>query len=477
MNRRSIILFAAALASAACNYEPVPKEGEPSVSFDADAVSGYPGETVTVTGTAADPAGLSGVTLRIADWNYSDSREFTAYAPASYAFSFDVVIPETASSPATVEVSAVSLVSGTANQSITLTLTEKPQPVVDLEAPAITLDSPAEAKVGEPYEFSLTFSDDVGIIECWPKLHITKGWSDYPTVDGNAYNTDGYSITVSGKKTTFSCTLDFSSGGTYDVIVYDSSEGVSDGIHTMERADDWSIAKFTIEVERPASLDTEAPSIAMNSPETAVLGEPYTLSLTFSDEGGMEQAWPKVTVACGDVMPQELVDNWNGWWPEVSGTSVTVEQALTFTQAGVYQVHIESVTDLAGNKSEEKDWFTITVSEAAPAYLTLDELPATLTLSLEGGLASYTLYIKSTIPEGTTSEGVEFDLYDSAWTKLVPYGCTNTWDWGNWDMWGQTDYTLERTISFDTAGFYYLYIGEKWSGGGYNGHQIDITVQ
>ena len=44
-------------------------------------------------------------------------------------------------------------------------------------------------------------------------------------------------------------------------------------------------------------------------------------------------------------------------------------------------------------------------------------------------------------------------------------------------MWGQTDYTLERTISFDTAGFYYLYIGEKWSGGGYNGHQIDITVQ
>ena len=475
--KKSIILITSALLVIACNYEPVPKVGEPSVIFDTDAVSGYPGETVTVTGTAADPAGLAGITLKVGDWNYSESREFTEYAPSSYAFSFDVVIPESAAAPARMEVTAFSAVSGNAVKSLEITLTEKPEPVVDLEAPVITMDSPAEAKVGESYEFSLTFSDDVGIIECWPKLHITKGWSDYPTVDGNAYDTNGYSIIVSGSKTTFTCTLDFPSGGTYDVIVYDSTEGVSDGIHTLERAEDWSIAKFTIEVERPASSDTEAPSITMNSPSTAVLGEPYTLSLTFSDDGGMEQAWPKVTVACGDVMPQELVDNWNGWWPEVNGTSVTVEQPLTFTQAGVYQVHIESVTDLAGNHSEEKDWFTITVSDGAPAYLTLDELPASLTLTLDNGLASYTLYIKGNIPEGTTSEGVEFDLYDGAWTKLVPYGCTNTWDWGNWDMWGQTDYTLERTISFDTAGFYYLYIGEKWSGGGYNGHQIDITVQ
>lgn len=359
--KKHTLILAAAILLAACQYEPKIEPGTQTISFGEEALSAHPGETVTVTGTAEDPAGIRSISLQATACDFSRTIDLSAWEPVSYTFSADVVIPESVT-PGDYEFTAtISGLSGSQTQTQTITVTEAPPPVIDEEAPVITLDSPLTAQVGEPYAFSLTFSDDVGIIECWPKLHITKGWSEYPTVDGNAYNTDGYSITVSGEKTTYTCTLDFPSGGTYDVIVYDSSEGVSDGIHTLERADDWSIAKFSIEVSRPASSDTEAPTITMNSAATAVLGQPYTLSLTFSDEGGMEQAWPKVTVACGDVMPQELVDNWNGWWPEVSGTSVTVEQALTFTQAGVYQVHIESVTDLAGNKSEDKDWFTITV--------------------------------------------------------------------------------------------------------------------
>lgn len=478
--KKIMLLLASACVVAACQYEPVIREGNPSASFDAQAIEAVQGETVTVTGTASDPAGILAIAIKAATWDFSKDIDLSKYTPSEYAFSADVVIPESASvGSGEVTVTVTSAVSGTATASCTITVSEKPAPVVDTEAPVITMNSPATASTEESYAFSLTFSDDVGIIECWPKLHITKGWAAYPTMNGEAYDTNGYSLTVSGKETTFTYDLMFPEGGTYDVIVYDSNDGVSDGIHTLERADDWSIAKFTIEVAYPESSDTDAPVITMNSAASATLGQPYTLSLTFADESGISQCWPLVKVYCGEVLPQEWVDNWNGWWPEVSGTSITVEQAVTFTQAGEYKVWIDPVTDAVGNATEGQDWFTITVEEGSsePTYLTLDQLPSSLSLSLEGGLATYTLYMKGERTDDTTYTGVEFDLYDSAWNKLVPYGCTNAWDWGEWGMYGKASYQFDKVISFDTAGFYYLYIGEKWGADGYAGHQIDITVE
>ena len=114
-------------------------------------------------------------------------------------------------------------------------------------------------------------------------------------------------------------------------------------------------------------------------------------------------------------------------------------------------------------------------------YLMLDELPSSLTLSLEGGIATHTLYMKGELTDGSLFGGVTFDLYDGDWTKIVPYGCTNTWDWSTWSMWDATSYQMEREISFDKAGIYYLYVSESLDVDGtdtwFRGHQIDITVE
>ena len=446
--KKHTLILAAASLLAACQYEPKIETGTPDVIFEEEALSAHPGETVTVIGTAEDPAGIRSISLQATACDFSRTIDLSAWEPVSYTFSADVVIPESVT-PGDYEFTAtISGLSGSQTQKQTITVTEAPPPVIDEEAPVITLDSPLTAKVGEPYDFSLTFSDDVGIIECWPKLHITKGWSDYPTMDGAAYDTGGYSLTVSGKETTITYTLVFPSGGDYQVIVYDSTDGISDGIHTLERADDWSVATFTISVERPASSDTEAPTITMNSPATAVLGQPYTLSLTFADESELETAWPLVKVYCGDVMPQELVDNWNGWWPEVSGSSVTVEQALTFPQAGEYKVWIDPVSDKAGNATEGKEWFTIIVSDGSAPVVE----PPSVTMTSAGTATvgvPYTLTIDFSAPKGFVEN----------WPKITV--------WGNFDPWpkpldndwftlagASTSYQYAKDVTFSAAGEY-----------------------
>ena len=475
--KKSIILFAAAAIVCACSYEPIVKTGEPSVTFDAESFSGYPGQTITVTGTAADPAGLSAINLQVQDWDFQKKTDFSKGAPASYSFSADVVIPESASGSATFTATAVSAVSGVATESINIIITAKPEPVVDTQTPVITMESAETAEAGVPYTFVLTFSDDVGIIECWPKWHINMGWTTYPTVDGEAYNTNGYSVTVSGQSTKVSYTLVFPSAGEYDVIVYDSIEGVSDGIHTMERADDWSIAKFKITV---TGEDTQAPVITLLSAETATVGEDYVLSFKVEDETALEAGDVSITVW----------GNFDPWPKPLDGAVLSIGEgvkeavftsdAFVFTTAGEYKVWIGPVSD-GTNQAANADVFVINVQEGAVTpdpvkYLTLDQLPTSLSLKLEDGLATYTLYMKGERTDETNYTGVEFDLYDSAWTKLVPYGCTNTWDWGEWGMYGTPSYQLDKVISFDTAGFYYLYIGEKWGNDGYAGHQIDITI-
>ena len=449
---KSLVVLTVLASAAACQYEPKIVSGEPSVVLDAEHIETVQGETVTVTGTATDPAGIRSITLKADTWGYTREIDLSPYIPSQYVFSAEVPIPESAAvGSGNFSVTVLSAVSGTATASCAIDVDKKPEPVLDAAPPVITLDSPVTAKVGEPYEFSLTFSDDVGIIECWPKLHITKGWSDYPTVNGEAYDMGGYSLTVSGASTTFTYTLLFPSGGTYDVIVYDSDNGVSDGVHTLDRADDWSIAKFTIDVEFPESSDKEAPTITMNSPSTAVFGEPYTLSLTFADEGGMGQAWPLVKVYCGDVYPKELAENWNGWWPEVSGTSVTVEQVLTFTQAGEYKVWIDPVTDLSGNSSEGKEWFTINVTEGSvppPA----DPISVKMT---SAGTASvgvpYTVEIQFEAAAGFVENWPKISL----WGDFDPWPTLISQDWFTLSG-GSTSYTYTKEVTFTTPGSYVL---------------------
>ena len=147
---------------------------------------------------------------------------------------------------------------------------------------------------------------------------------------------------------------------------------------------------------------------------------------------------------------------------------------MTFPAEGSYNLALW-VYDFDGGCA--KNECTVTVHGSDPVYLTLDQLPETLNLTLEDGIATHTLYMKGERTDDSTYTGVEFDLYDTSWTKLIPYGCANTWDWGDWSMYGESSYQIDKVITFDTAGSYYLYIGEKWGSDGYAGHQINITVE
>lgn len=83
-------------------------------------------------------------------------------------------------------------------------------------------------------------------------------------------------------------------------------------------------------------------SIVMTSEPEAIVGVPYTLSITFSDSAGsIQKAWPKVVAHKNwTVFPSEMAANWNGWWPEVSGSRTDASFSLTFTEAGEYEVAV-----------------------------------------------------------------------------------------------------------------------------------------
>ncbi len=83
-------------------------------------------------------------------------------------------------------------------------------------------------------------------------------------------------------------------------------------------------------------------SIVMTSAPEATVGVPYTLGVTFSDTAGsLQKAWPKVVAHKNwTVFPAEMAANWNGWWPEVSGSRTEAQISLTFTEAGEYEVMV-----------------------------------------------------------------------------------------------------------------------------------------
>lgn len=239
----------------------------------------------------------------------------------------------------------------------------------------------------------------------------------------------------------YSHTFSFTETGDYMLYVY-----VNDASTTVQSWGNSAELYVNIHVKSP---DAEAPSIVMNSPATVKLGDPYTLSLTFADESGIPECWPKICVYNGNgTEPTEIASNWDGWWPTVSGTSVTAELALTFTEAGEYKVWIDPVTDGVGNATEGKEWFTISVTENAPA----DPISVTMTSAETATVGTpYMVKIQFEAVAGFVENWPKISL----WGDFTPWPTLINQDWFTLAG-GSTSYTYTKEVTFTTAGQYIL---------------------
>lgn len=203
----------------------------------------------------------------------------------------------------------------------------------DTTLPTATLLSAATATTGVPYTLRVQVSDNMKLSGTAAFLITDSAWSSYYTdiwdhsastgTSGNYYqfSTDGSGNWI------FETTVTFASAGTYVV-----------GTELYDYAGNGAWPNLNITVSDPAG-ETDAPEVVMNSGSSATVGTPYTLSLTFSDATGIVKCWPKVVVHKNwNVYPTEIAENYNGWWPEVSGTSCTQTIDLTFTESGDYTV-------------------------------------------------------------------------------------------------------------------------------------------
>ncbi|MGM9785952.1 MAG: hypothetical protein ACI3ZS_03870 [Candidatus Cryptobacteroides sp.] len=228
--------------------------------------------------------------------------------------------------------------------------------VTDTQAPAISIESPADGleltiddQTGKvSCSFKATVSDDVALQALQVYL-IAPDWSV-------VYSSE--TIGLSGKTTeAVERTFEFSTSGSYAIYYY--LNDCSTSVQSWGNAIEGTIC-FTV-----VTNDNDAPEIVMNSASSCRLGDTYTLSLTISDRTGIAECWPWIKVYNENgTEPTEIKNNWSGWWPTVSGTECTVSQTLTFTEEGNYKVYIPEITDLAGNSTEAKEWFTIVVSSA-----------------------------------------------------------------------------------------------------------------
>lgn len=93
MRRILIFLTLAALLFACDKKRPT---GDPSFSYDQSEMTVSPGETVSISGTAKDPAGIAVIELSCAPFNFSKIIDLTAEYPNEYEVSVSFTVPDDA---------------------------------------------------------------------------------------------------------------------------------------------------------------------------------------------------------------------------------------------------------------------------------------------------------------------------------------------------------------------------------------------
>ena len=541
---KNIFFAAAACILAACQYGPVLESGDPSVTFDAENIFAYPGETVTVAGVASDPAGIRSIMLEAGDCDYFREIDLSKANPVSYAFSADIVIPEDASASVPFAVTVISSVSGTITGTLSVSIaSDSDKPVFTSEFPAqITRDianwnkitlgvsvkdnlelskvnfkcgdidrdvpvSGTEDSISEELEFTQA-GDFTLVITVYDKMDNSSSVQIPVTVlDSDTVSPEGTpslpSTVVASVGSTYALAVTFTDNvavSYYRVYLY--SADWSDKIMDEYYSDlgDASSLDVSLNIEVPATEGAYNFAIWAYDPAGNYWGSESTMVVTGSnpfivtpipsaldvhEEEGVFAYTLSTVVASSKGLASYRYYLYSEDWAScyfdetitegVAGENVASPyKEMTFPAEGSYNLALW-VYDFDGGCA--KNECTVTVHGSDPVYLTLEQLPETLNLTLEDGIATHTLYMKGERTDDSTYTGVEFDLYDTSWTKLIPYGCANTWDWGDWSMYGESSYQIDKVITFDTAGSYYLYIGEKWGSDGYAGHQINITVE
>ena len=316
--------------------------------------------------------------------------------------------------------------------------------VTDSEDPVLTLESgnPVSEILGDgetyTYKFKATVSDNfqLGALKL---MLITPDWA-------TTYET--YDVDLSGKASeTVEHDFVISSRGSYQIYYYLSD--ISTSVQSWGNDIDGYI-DITL-----SSADSDAPFAECLSPLCVAFGSSYTLDLKFTDESGIdENAWPKITVYNENgTQPTEIVDNWGGWWPSLTGTECTVSQPLTFTEAGTYKVWIDPLKDLVGNTSDGAEWFEIYVLESPDVVG-----PKVRMNNPAKGKVGETLTLSLTVGDVT---GIDVNV----WPKVTVYnenGTEPTEIKDNWDGWWPTlegtDCTVTFNLTFTEAGTYKVWI-------------------
>ena len=227
--------------------------------------------------------------------------------------------------------------------------------------PTAALTSATTAQTGVDYTLALTFTDDSGLAACWPQVEVCTADGHYPPVFANNWNGWWPALTQGATSETMELVVNFDQPGEYKVYITKDLKDINNNDAGYIELGTITVTGESVE----QGPDTAAPSITLNSATTTKVGEAYTLSITFADEGGFVQCWPKISMYGNfDPWPNLFSDDW--FEIARAATTYTYTRTVTPTAAGTYVVYVGSdatITDIAGNAAAIGELFQITVTE------------------------------------------------------------------------------------------------------------------
>ena len=263
----------------------VPDTEKPTVTLDSNAGDKvYVGQTIEFTVTAEDNVGVKETILTV-----NGQRITLEGGKASFTF--------TAAGTYTIVATASDAAENEGIATIVITVEE--QAIIDTEKPTVTLDSNAGDKVyvGQTIEFTVTAEDNVGVKET------------FLTVNGQR-------ITLEGGKASFT----FTAAGTYTIVATASDAAENEGTATV-----------VITVEEQAIIDTEKPTVTLdsNAGDKVYVGQTIEFTVTAEDNVGVKETFLTV----------------NGQRIILEGGKAS----FTFTAAGTYTI-VATASDAAENE-------------------------------------------------------------------------------------------------------------------------------
>lgn len=401
----------------------------PEVALEKETISAYPGETVTVSGTATAEAGLTSITAvnEAAGLNYS--KDLAAAKPGSYSFTFDVTIPATASGNITVSVVAADAAGQKGSKDCTISL------VADETAPTVTLNK--YAYVNADYNVCAvygTVSDETGL----ESVILTVG-------------SVSETITLSGTEAEISKLLSIGelTEGTLTATVKDRAGNTASATTTLVN-----------DVTGPEAEEVTVPGATIIDASGSVA---VPFKINFTDDYGLgyvkiglfDSGWNSLTIGA------EGADEEGYFLYEFDGALTgTLEHTFNLTATGNYIVYVwcednsigqaKALDDMWGNSFGKEYDFVFLTEEPTDTEAPVLTLLSANTVAVN---TDYKLQIKVTDNVGLTEQ----------WPVVKI--------WGNFDPWptaldhwmtipaDATEYTYESdTFQFTAAGEYKVWI-------------------